>query len=207
MKTLPLTICLTLTVLLGSTGTSWSADYEKGVAAYYNGDYATALREFRPLAEQGDAPAQFNLGGMYRNGEGVPQDYKEAVKWYQLAAEQGHVSAQYIVGAMYVKGQGVPQDSIEAFKWLRLAAEQGHAYAQNFLGLMYENGFGVSQDYIRAHMWLTFAVASGVDDARANRDILAKKMTPSQIEKAQALAQECIRKDDNDLARYYKYGC
>ena len=71
-----LTICLTLAVLLGSTGTSWGADYEKGLAAYNRDDFATALREFRPLAEQGDADAQNNLGRMYRKGEGVPQDYK-----------------------------------------------------------------------------------------------------------------------------------
>ncbi|MGY8937629.1 MAG: tetratricopeptide repeat protein, partial [Alphaproteobacteria bacterium] len=94
MKNLTATICLTLAVLLGSAGVSASAEFHKGVAAYKSGDYATALREWEPLAEQGNAGAQSNLGYMHSKGHGVPQDYKLAVKWYTLAAEQGDASAQ-----------------------------------------------------------------------------------------------------------------
>ena len=78
MKTLTLTICLTLAVLLGSVGTSWGADFNKGLAAAQSGDYATALREWRPLAEQGVPESQFYLGLMYADGHGVPQNYKTA---------------------------------------------------------------------------------------------------------------------------------
>ena len=88
MRNLTATICLTITVLLGSAGVSWSADFQKGLAAAQRGDFATALREWTPLAEQGGADAQFNLGFMYNNGRGVPQDDKTAVKWYRLAAER-----------------------------------------------------------------------------------------------------------------------
>lgn len=91
MKRLTATICLMIAVLLGSVGGSWSADFQKGFTAAQSGDYATALREWTPLAEQGDAIAQFNLGVMYETGQGVPQDYKTAVKWYRLAAKQGNV--------------------------------------------------------------------------------------------------------------------
>ena len=101
MKNLTATICLTIAVLLGSAGVSWSADFQKGLAAHQRGDFATALREWTPLAEQGDAPAQFNLGLMYDNGQGVPQDDKTAVKWYRLAAEQGVAVAQFNLGFMY----------------------------------------------------------------------------------------------------------
>ena len=69
-------------------------NYNKGLIAARRGDYATALREWTPLAEQGNARAQYNLGLMYDVGRGVPQDYKTAVKWYRLAAKQGHSSAQ-----------------------------------------------------------------------------------------------------------------
>jgi TPR repeat protein len=75
--------------ILGSTGVSWSADFDKGFAAYKSGDYAAALREFKPLAQQGDASAQFTLGMMYANGQGVTQDVKAAVTWWKLAAKQG----------------------------------------------------------------------------------------------------------------------
>ena len=79
------------------------------LTAYESGDYATALREWKPLAKQGDARAQYNLGLMYNERKGVPQDYKTAVKWYRLAAEQGNADAQYNLGLMYDKGQGVPR--------------------------------------------------------------------------------------------------
>ena len=108
---------------LGLTAPAW-AGVDEGVVAYNRGDYATALREWRPLAEQGDAEAQFNLGLMYYKGRGVPQDYAEAVKWYRKAAEQGVAEAQYNLGFMYNNGQGIPQDYAEAARWYLKAAEQ-----------------------------------------------------------------------------------
>ena len=123
------TICLTLTLLFGSAGEVWSADFQKGVAAAQRGDFATALREWKPLAEQGHAVAQYNLGLMYDNGDGVPHDYKTAGKWYRLAAEQGYASAQKILGWMYRNGLGVPKDDKTAVKWWALAADQGDAVA------------------------------------------------------------------------------
>jgi len=109
------------------------ADFQAGLAAYNQGDYATALKEWRPLAEQGNAVAQFNLGVGYDNGQGVPQDYVKAVRWYRLAAEQGNASAQYNLGVMYDKAQGGIQWFGEAVRWYRLAAEQDKASAQNNL--------------------------------------------------------------------------
>ena len=91
----------------------------------------------RVRAEQGDAEAQYNLGLIYRTGEGVPQDDAEAVHWYRLAADQGDSCAQFIIGQSYSRGQGVPQDSAEAVRWYRLAADQGNAEAQYNLGVMY----------------------------------------------------------------------
>jgi uncharacterized protein len=102
---------------------------EDAVAAHDRGDYATALRLFRPLAEQGHASAQNNLGGMYDNGQGVPQNYAEAMKWYRLAADQGNAFAQSNLGIMYGEGHGVPQDYVRAYMWLNLAAAQGHQNA------------------------------------------------------------------------------
>ncbi len=79
---------IVLIVALGLIRPAW-ADFQDGLAAYQRGDYQTALREWRPLAEQGYAPAQYNIGSMYKNGHGVPQDYAEAARWYRRAAEQG----------------------------------------------------------------------------------------------------------------------
>ena len=194
MKRLLPILCLTLAVLLGSAGVSESADFQKGFDAYKRGDYATALREWTPFAEQGHARTQHNLGVMYDNGQGVPQDYKTAVKWYRLSAEQGFANAQNNLGVMYRKGQGVPQDDKTAVKWYRLAAEQGYAFAQNNLGFMYGNGKGVSRDYIRAHMWWSIAASSGDKDAISGRDAVSKRMTPADISTAKKLARKCVRK-------------
>ena len=127
---------------LGLTAPAW-AGFDEGVAAYNRGDFATAIREWRPLAEQGNAKAQYNLGLMYHYGQGVPQDDAEAVKWYRRAAERGVAQAQYTLGVMYSKGRAVPQDYAEAIKWFRKAAEQGYAKAQYNLGVMYGKGLGV----------------------------------------------------------------
>ena len=184
---------LLLTLLVGTPASS--ADFQKGLTAAQSGDFATALREWKPLAKQGNALAQFSLGLMYDNGESVPQNYKTAVKWYKLAAEQGYDGAQYLLGDLYANGKGFPRNYKTAVKWFKLAAKQGLAGAQNNLGWMYDNGQGVLQDFVRAHMWLNIAASSGeTKNASKNRDIVANNMTPSQLETAQKLARECVRK-------------
>ena len=105
-----------------------------------------------------------------------------------------HARAQYNLGVMYANGDGVPQDYAEAVKWYRLAAEQGHAKAQNNLGVRYYNGKGVLQDYARAHMWFILAAAQGDELARETRDLVAERMTPTDISKAQKLAREWMEK-------------
>ena len=88
MRNITATLCLTLVILLGSIGVSASADFQKGITAYKSDDYATALREWEPHAQQGNALAQNALCVSYRNGRGVPHDDRTAVKWYSLAAKQ-----------------------------------------------------------------------------------------------------------------------
>ena len=168
------------------------ADFDDGLAAYEQGDYATAFKEFKTLAEQGNADGQYKLGMMYSNGDGVPHDAKKAEKWIRSAAEQGSAAAQNHLGVMYHQGQGarLPQDHKEAASWYRKAAEQGNALGQSNLGEMYAYGRGVPQHYILAHMWLNLAAAQGIERARKERDIVAEKMTHEQIAEAQELARE-----------------
>ena len=88
-------------------------------------DDREAIAWYRRAAEQGLAPAQYNLGVKYHNGDGVPQDFAEAVAWYRRAAEQGHASAQRNLGLMYPNGEGVPEDYVQGYAWANLAAAQG----------------------------------------------------------------------------------
>jgi len=141
-ETKPLTFLLALTFLFLFSGFSvvFAGDLQDGLDAAVRGDYKTAYKLWLPLAEQGDAEAQYNLGVMYEHSLGVPQDYKEAFKWYRLAAEQGDADAQNNLGVMYNEGQGVPQDYKEAVKWWRLSAEQGDEQAQINLATMHDDG-------------------------------------------------------------------
>ncbi len=116
-------VALAVARLIG-LATPSQADYQAGQAAYRLGDYATALQEFKPLAERGDARAQASLGFMYDRGQGVPQNHAEAAKWFRKAAEQGEAIAQLSLGGMYFSGQGVPRDYVQAHMWIDLAASR-----------------------------------------------------------------------------------
>ena len=182
--------------LLFSAGSTW-ADWDDGVAAYKRGDYVTAYQEFRPLAEQGDAKTQFNLGIMYANGVGVTENDTEAVNWYHKAAEQGYADAQASLGFMFDNGEGVPVNDAQAVKWYRKAAVQGHADAQNNLGVMYSTGEGVPVNNVKAYMWWSLAMEQGYENVATYLDIIEKQMTPADISKAQALASELWEKINN----------
>ena len=149
---------------------------------------AQDLMAIQRMAEHGDAQAQFNLGGMYANGEGVAQDAKQAVAWYRKAAEQGHAGAQSNLGAMYANGEGVAQDLKQAVAWYRKAAEQGMVDAQYSLGLEYAKGEGIAQDYKQAYIWASVAAANGDSDAKKLRDIVSKLLSQSELTEAQQIA-------------------
>ena len=124
----PIALVLSLVCLVVP---AW-ADYQAGMDANNRGDYATALREWRPLAEQGDARAQFDLGLLYENGDGVPRDYAKAHRWYEKSAAQGGAKAQFYLGMQSAFGEGGPLDLVQAHMWYSLAAGNGHAAATVF---------------------------------------------------------------------------
>ena len=117
---------LVLAFLMTLSSPVAAQDFQKGLTAAKAGDYATALQEWTPLAEAGNEAAQHNLGQLYRQGQGVPQDYKEAVKWYRLAAEQGYAAAQSNLAVMYERGNGILQDNTMAHMWYNIASANGH---------------------------------------------------------------------------------
>jgi len=152
------------------------------------------FKELLEQAKQDDADAQYELGEMYRYGEGVAQDIKEGVKWCRKAAEQGHARAQFLLGWMYQNGNSVAKDGKEAIKWFIKAAEQEHTQAQFNLGWMYDQGEGVSQDYVTAYAWYNLAASQKHDAAKYNRDFISAIMSLSQIEEGQNLSRELYDK-------------
>jgi hypothetical protein len=150
-----------LILAVAIAGSAVGGPFEDGAAAIERGDYVTAMRLLRPLADQGVAKAQGMVGAIYEKGAGVPQDYAAAMSWYRRAADQGHALAQTSVGAMYALGEGVPQDYGEAIKWFRKAADQGEPHAEMKLGAAYELGSGVPQDSAAAARWFRKAADQG----------------------------------------------
>jgi uncharacterized protein len=136
---------------------------------------------------------------MYTKGQGVPQDFVQAFHWFGKAADQENADAEASLGWMYAKGLGAPQDFAQAVHWFGKAADKGSAYAQINLGLLYAEGNGLPQDYRQALMWSNLAITRAEDDATREfavnfRDAVAAKMTPSQIDEAQRMADERCRK-------------
>ncbi|MDH4124381.1 MAG: sel1 repeat family protein [Gammaproteobacteria bacterium] len=171
---------------------AWSADLQKGLAAYDVGDYETSLAECQPLADAGDAAAQFCVGRLYANGFGVPMDDAVALRWYGAAAAQGHAEAQFNLAVFTENGWGVAMDSLEAAKWYRLSAEQGFLQAQSTLAKNYQFGRGVDPDLVEAYKWYAIAAQGGDYAAQTGLDEVAAALSPEQLAKAQQDAQQWL---------------
>ena len=151
-------------ICLALVGPAW-AGFEAGLQAYYRLDYASAVEDWRPLAENGHAKAQYQLAILYYRGEGVVQNDKIAAEWFEKAAEAGDADAQFNLALMYLHGRGVPQNFVRAHMWFSLAAWR---YAT-----------AAGQDWaIRNPRW-----------AARNRDWVLAQLSPKQIAEARRLVQ------------------
>jgi len=107
------------------SGFSSAQDFDIGWAAYRAKDYASAIQHWVPLAEQGHSAAQYHVGLLYHNGDGLRQDYERAQFWLRTAAVQGNVAAQYFLGHMHEMGEGAPQNFGQAHMWYNIASGNG----------------------------------------------------------------------------------
>jgi hypothetical protein len=123
------------------------ADFVKGLNAYENGDYATALMEWMPLADAGDSQAQYNLGWMYKRGRGVPLSDDTAIMWFEMSAQSGHPGAQSTLGSIFYYGEGVARNELVGARWFTLAARQGNLRARSELEYISYKGVGVAHGY------------------------------------------------------------
>jgi hypothetical protein len=182
-----------LALLLALLALDASADLQAGIEALKRNDYATAYKEWLPLAEQGDRSAQFGLARLYTRGDGVEKSYEEAAKWARRSAEQDHDKAQELLGTFYANGLGVPKDHLEAGKWFVRAAENGNGIAAYNLGVLYANGQGVEKEPVKAYMWFHIAVFQGYQEAADAVKKLSELMVPQQIVQAEQMADEWLR--------------
>jgi hypothetical protein len=170
-------------LLLLATG-PLHASLAEGIQAYERGQFANALQFLLPLANEGDAVAQYHLGLLYEDGKGVRADPVQARQWYERAAQVGYAEAQFRLGRLHADGKGVPADGTQAARWYLLAAGQGHLDAQYSLGTMFKLGRGVPVDPVQAYLWFSRAAEQGLGNARVQRDFLLEQLSPAQLEEA-----------------------
>lgn len=178
--------------------TSTAADLEKGFAAFDVGDYETSLAECQPLADEGNAAAQFCVGRLYANGFGVPMDDAQALRWYGAAADQGYPAAQYNLGVMHANGWGVQMSDGNAAEFYIAAAAQGYVPAVMSLAEVCYRGMGVEEDAVEAYAWYLVAVKLGSMTAVSKRDELVERLTAEEVTAGQQRADERLSVIDID---------
>ncbi len=154
---------IVLAALLCVAGGTMAGQLEDAATAYGSGDYTTAVRLWRPLAEQGNAEAQNHLGVAYYWGRGVPADYAEAFTWFRLAAEQGLARAQGNLGTMYIRRLDGASGDIEQ----------------------------IFSNQLLAHMWFNLASAGGSNHTEKRQELEAR-MLPENVIRAQSMAKACL---------------
>ncbi len=185
MRLTRLTLEIAAAALLGLGSAAAAADVKAGVDHWMKRDYAQAIAEWRPLAEKGNADAQFNLGQAYKLGRGVPADLRIAQSWYEKAAQAGHAEAQANLGLiLYQSGK-----KAAAMPWIKRAAERGDPRAQYVYGTELFNGDVVSKDWPRSYAMMTRASAAGLPQAADSLGQMEQHLSAIDKQKAAGLAR------------------
>jgi cell division septation protein DedD len=162
------------------------ADVRAGIEAWRAGNYEAAVAQWRPLAEAGDADAQFNLGQAFKLGRGVPLDVRQAQNWYERAARQGHHQAETSLGlALFQNGQ-----QQQAMPWLVRAAERGDPRAQYVLGTAHFNGDLIQRDWPLAFALVRAAAAQGFPPAAASVTEMERHLSAEERQRSDVLARQ-----------------
>lgn len=173
---------------------------------------AAEVSNLRAKAEAGDAPAQFLLGQIYENGNGVPQNDESAAAWYRKAADQNNAAAQNRLGIMYRLGQGVKQDKAEAVRWYHKSAKLGNPQAMFNLGVSYYNGDGVPSDPDLAYAWFLLAQEAGnplaKDAVRRSTEETGRLGTPDALQHIGAMYEQGdeLPQSYSEAAKWYRKG-
>ena len=179
------TIRLTLAAaLLGTLNAPAHAGLREAIAAYNSNDFESAAAQLAPLAEAGDAEAQFYLGYLYETGQGVERDESLSANFYRQAGTLGHQRAQFNLGLAYERGRGVEQDPAQSLEWFLKAANQGFPRAQYKAAELYLAGSGTRREPMQSYKWFKLAGSKRYEDAKRRRKTVAKELTPHQIAEA-----------------------
>ncbi len=168
------------------------AEANLGVMLASRGQYQQAVYWYRLAAYAGMDAAAYNLGTLYFNGRGFPQDYAKADYWFRIAARRGNPYAEFQLGLMHDTGQGVARDPVKELMWYRRAAGHGLPAAQYNIAIMYHTGEGAPKDNVQAYAWMLLARKGGLDIAGKGLMILGKNLSAAQIKSAHALSHRLV---------------
>lgn len=203
LKAVATAACLGLACIAGPA----SADFQEGLRLFQSGNHAQAALVWQQEAEAGDAASQRNLGLLYLNGLGVPQNPAEAAHWFKAAADQSFAPAAANLADLYLRGTGVAADRKKAAEYMRIAADGGLAESQHNLGIFYEHGVGVEKDEAAAVFWYRRAAGQGFEKSVDKLAVLRpdakpepeKVATPDQDqEPRQPVSRRTARADAGD---------
>lgn len=176
------------------------AQLQKGLTLLQNGNEVEAAKYIRLSANQGQPAAQYYLGTLYENGQGVPQDAAQGRKLTELAARAGHRIAMYDLAIYYIEGKGgVTADLSIAAQWFRKAAEFGMTDAQYNLAVLYERGTGVKADPVEAYNWYSIAGAQGDQDAASRAAQMRAELPPIALKRADSKIAAFAPSDFNEM--------
>ena len=183
-------LIVTFAIIFDLGSLAHAGPLEDGAEALKRHDYATAMKLWRPLAENGDPTAEFRLGTIYDLGLGVPKDVQEAAHWYELSGTHGNAGAQFWLGSHYFSGNELPQDRQKAVAWLERAANQGDVASQEAVGGAYINGLGVQKDFVKGLTWLFISQKKGGLQVSKNEfDAFVQRTPPTDVEQARQRAE------------------
>lgn len=163
---------------------------EEGITSYQARNFEEAAGHWRPVAEAGDYLAQYYMGFLYGQGQGVEKDSNEAIRWYVLSGDQGYSPALNQLGLMFADGNGVEENEVEAVNWFRRAAELGHPDAQLSLGVHLDTGTGTSMDRLEGYAWVTIAATQGHALADRMKVTLELELPLETVEEGLELARK-----------------
>jgi TPR repeat protein len=158
-----------------------------GIMLASRGEYQEAAYWYKQASNAGIETAMYNMGTLYFNGQGVPQDYATAHQWFARAAKRGNKYAEFQLGMTYFTGQGVQKDPAQEMYWYEKAARQGVPAAQYNLAVIYNNGDEAPQDFVRAYAWMLLAQKGGLD-ANDALSAIAANLSPAQIQAGEKLS-------------------
>jgi cell division protein FtsN len=184
-KARTLALCCAAAAAISIGAGSALADVRAGIEAWRAGNYEAAIREWRPLADAGDADAQFNLGQAYRLGRGVPANLPLALEWFEKAAQQGHAQAEANLGLSLFQNN----QRERAIPWLQRAAERGDPRAQYYLGTAHFNGDLVATDWPRAYALMKRAADQGLPQARQSLTQMEAHLSAADRTRGAAMAE------------------